>query len=141
MMSNLQVFLLQMALTVLVYALIAKWYIARALEGLPRNTILGYLLLPHALRHIGLTAVVPMFVEPTVPMLWSYRVGYGDLLTQVLATLTILALRGQWAFAIAMVWITNVVGLADFVNAGIQATMLGFTPPYTKLTDYKLGGF
>ena len=133
-MSNRQVFVLQMLLTIVVYSLIARWYVAPAMANLTLHEIFGFLLLPHALRHIGLTAIVPVVVDPDVPREWSRPVGYGDLLTAFLAILTILALRFQWAPAIALVWLTNIVGFADFAFAGIQATRYG-------AYNYKLGGF
>jgi len=133
-MSNRQVFILQMLLSALVYSLIANWYIAPALAHLPQLEIFGYLLLPHALRHIGLTAIVPAVVDPNVPKEWSRPVGYGDLLTQVVAMLAILAIRCHWSFAIVMVWIANIVGFGDFVYAGIVATKY-------KAYNYQLGGF
>jgi len=133
-MSNRQVFVLQMGLSILIYSLIAKWYLAPAMAGLSLEQTLGFLLLPHAFRHIGLTAIVPVVVDPKVPKQWSRPVGYGDLAAQILATLTIIALRVHLPFAIAMVWITNIVGFGDFVNAGVQATKYG-------AYNYQLGGF
>jgi len=133
-MSNRQVFVLQMVLTVAVYGLIAKWYLAPAMAQLSLYQTLGYLMLPHALRHIGLTAIVPVVVDPAAPKQWKNPVGYGDLITALLAVVTLLALRADLGFAIVLVWITNLFGFADFVNAGVQATKV-------NAYDYKLGGF
>ena len=133
-MTNQQVFVLQLVLSVLVYTLIAKWYLAPLIAPLRLNQALGFLMLPHAMRHIGLTAIVPVVVDPNVPKEWSNPVGYGDLITQLLALITLFALRGDWRIAIGLAWITNIFGLADFVNAGIQATRY-------KAFDYQLGGF
>ncbi len=43
--------------------------------------------------------------------------AYGDLLAAVLAFLSILALRRQWAVAIPLVWIFNIAGFVDLLNA------------------------
>ena len=51
------------------------------------------------------------------PRDFAEAVAYGDLLTSLLAVITLVALRGRWGFAIALVWLTNVVGFADLVNA------------------------
>ena len=133
-MTNQQVFVLQMALTILVYALIARWYLAPAMSRFSFHQKVGYLMLPHALRHIGLTAIVQVVVDPKVPKEWSQPVGYGDLITAGLAIVTLLALRGRWPIAIGLVWLTNIVGFADFANAGIQATRY-------EAFNYQLGGF
>jgi len=133
-MSNRQVFVLQMVLTVAVYGLIAKWYLAPAVAHLSLYQTLGFLMLPHALRHIGLTAIVPVVVDPAAPKQWKNPVGYGDLITALLAVITLLTLRADLGFAIVLVWITNLFGFADFVNAGVQATKV-------NAYDYKLGGF
>jgi hypothetical protein len=133
-MSNRQVFFLQMTLSSVVFFLIAMWYVAPALAHLSLYETLGYLLLPHAFRHIGLTAIVPVVVDSKVPKPWRDQLGYGDLLVAILAIVTIIALREQWPFAIAMVWITNVVGFVDNVNVSIQSTKHG-------VWDHGLGGF
>lgn len=52
-----------------------------------------------------------------LPRDFAEAVAYGDLLTSVLAVVTLIALRGRFGLAIALVWITNIVGLADLANA------------------------
>jgi hypothetical protein len=133
-MSSYAVFVLQMVMTILVYSLISNWYLAPALAHLALPQILGYLLLPHTMRHIGLTSIVNAVVDPKVNPQWRNEVGYGDLLAAALAIVTILMLHFEVGGAIAMVWITNIVGLADWANAGIKATRF-------KVWDYQLGGF
>jgi len=49
-MNNFQIFGLQFTLSTLVYALIARWYIAPILARLPLREALPPLLLTHALR-------------------------------------------------------------------------------------------
>ena len=43
--------------------------------------------------------------------------AYGDLLAALLALLAIAALRMAWAGAIPLVWLFNVEGTLDLVNA------------------------
>jgi hypothetical protein len=52
-----------------------------------------------------------------LPQDFRDQVAYGDLLTSVLAIITLIALRARVDYAIALVWITNVVGTLDLVNA------------------------
>jgi hypothetical protein len=46
--------------------------------------------------------------------------AYGDLLAAVLALLAIAALRAAWSAAIALVWVFNIEGTLDLVNAFYQ---------------------
>jgi uncharacterized membrane protein len=63
----------------------------------------------HRARRVGRRTALPRdFAE---------AVAYGDLATSVLAVLTLLALRARLGIAIALVWLVNVVGTADLVNA------------------------
>ena len=55
-MTTLQIFGLQFAFNLLVYALVARWYIAPRLAALPLQAALIPLLLFHALRTLGLVA-------------------------------------------------------------------------------------
>lgn len=79
-MNNFQIFGLQFTLSTLVYALIARWYIAPILARLPLREALPPLLLTHALRGLGLTVLVTAVVSPEVPRAFATQVAYGDLL-------------------------------------------------------------
>jgi hypothetical protein len=48
-------------------------------------------------------------------------IGYGDLITALLALVALAALRARFSGAIALVWIMVIVGLLDTVNAIIQS--------------------
>src|SRR5258708_16029870 len=52
-----------------------------------------------------------------VPADFAAAVAYGDLLTTVLAVITLVALRARWSVAIGLVWLTNIVGTVDLLNA------------------------
>jgi hypothetical protein len=52
-----------------------------------------------------------------LPRDFAEAVAYGDLATSVLAIITLVALRRQLRVALGLVWATNVVGLADLLNA------------------------
>lgn len=71
----------------------------------------------HAFRPIGATVLVASVAGTALPRDFAEAVAYGDLVTSVLAILTLLALRARLAFAIALVWATNLVGTADLANA------------------------
>jgi len=123
-MDSFQIFGVQFLLSLLVYGLLAKWYVAPALARLPLRDALIPLLVPHAFRHLGLVFLVPAVVAPTLPPAFALPAAYGDLLAGVLALLAMIALRGRWAVAIALAWLANVVGTLDLLYAFYQGIPL-----------------
>jgi hypothetical protein len=71
----------------------------------------------HALRPIGATVLVATVAGTALPRDFTEQVAYGDLATSVLAVVTLVALRARLGFAIALVWLTNIVGTVDLANA------------------------
>jgi hypothetical protein len=124
-MTIFQIFGLQFLLSLIVYSLIASWYVAPRLAALPIGAALTPLLFLHAFRHVGMVFLVPTVVGPALPAAFAVPAAYGDLLAGLLALLAILGLRGQWAAARMLVWIFNVVGTVDLLNALFQGARLG----------------
>jgi hypothetical protein len=126
-MTILQIFGLQVVLSFVVYGLVAKWHVAPRLATLPLGAALAPLLVLHALRHMGMVFLVPTVVGPSLPASFAMPAAYGDLLAGLLALAALIALRGAWSIAIPIVWVFNVVGLLDLVNAfyqGLSARVL-----------------
>lgn len=113
----LAVFGLQNLFSFVVFGLVAWWYGWPWLRSVDRTTAFTALTFVHALRPIGATALVTSVVGTALPENFAQGVAYGDLLTSVLAVVTLLALRARLGFAIALVWLTNIVGAADLANA------------------------
>lgn len=116
-MDTLTIFLTQFLLSIVVYSLIAKWYAAPWLAGKTLAAALMLMILPHAFRHIGLGFMVPGLVGDPLPGLFAGGAAYGDFTAGLLAILALVALRSGWALAIPLVWVFNVVGTADLLNA------------------------
>lgn len=116
-MDTLTIFLTQFILSILVYSLIARWYAAPWLAGKSLETALMLLILPHAFRHIGLGFMVPGLVGDPLPDLFAGGAAYGDFAAGLLAITALIALRNGWGLAIPLVWVFNVVGAADLMNA------------------------
>jgi hypothetical protein len=57
------------------------------------------------------------FVSPQLPSWFGSQVGWGDFAAAVLALLSMAALTWRWTFALPIVWIFNLVGTADLLNA------------------------
>ncbi len=116
-MDTLAIFGLQFFLSVVVWGLIAKWLVTPWLETKSPRQALFWLTLPHAFRHVGMVFLVPGVVAQTLPESFAAPAAYGDLLTGVLALLALIALRTSWAGAVMLVWLFNVVGTVDLLNA------------------------
>ena len=123
-MGTFEIFGLQFALSIVVYALIFRWYVSPWLASMPARSALVILLIPHLLRHLGMTFLVTTVVSADVPRSFAAEVGYGDLLALMLALLSVLALRARAEFAQGLVWVFNVVGSLDLMNALYQGLRL-----------------
>lgn len=120
-MEPIVLFGIQFTFCLAAYALIASWYVAPRLSRLPRELALVPLVWIHAFRIVGGTILAPGSVDAAVPMEFRTIIGYGDMVTGVLALLALIALRVRFRYAIALVWLCLAVGLADTVNAIIQS--------------------
>ncbi len=123
----------QFSFSLLLFALVAKWYISPALRELPASAALVPLFLVHALRYLPSSAFAPGQVDPTVPMNALAAIAYGDLGSAVLALIAALFLRYQWSGAIGVAWTVNIVTSIDWLYAGFLAAS-------SQLVTYPMGG-
>jgi len=126
-MTPTQIFGLQFALSLTVYALIARWYVAPRLAAMPLRDALVPLLLLHAFRHMGLVFLLPGFVGSALPAQFAVPTAYGDLATGLLALTAAIALRSGWPLALGLVWAANIVGTLDFAYGFYQGARLGIS--------------
>ena len=106
-----------------VWGLIGAHYFWPALRVKSRVEALRPLLLFHALRFVGLVFLVPGVVSPDLPDAFARPAAYGDLATSLLA-LAALATLGRSSGTI-IVWLFNIVGTVDLLNAFYQGNRLG----------------
>ena len=78
------------------------------------------LLLLHSFRFIGLAFLIPGVTSQPLDSRFANPAAYGDLLAALLAFLAIFALRRGWRTAIPLVWIFNLEGTMDLLNAVTQ---------------------
>ncbi len=123
-MTMFQIFGLQFAMSLVLYALIAAWYVAPRLARLPLAQALQPLLFLHAFRHLGLVFLVPTVVGPALQPGFAMPAAYGDLLAALLALLVIVALRRGWGAAVPLAWLFSVVGTLDLAYALYQGARL-----------------
>ena len=143
-MDPLSIFGLQLIMSLFAYSLLARWYVGPWLNRKPKTQALSLLVFPHTLRHLGLVFLVPGIPTQTLPGFFANPVAFGDLASAVLAILSVIALRRQWRGALALVWVFNIVGTVDLVNALRHAEavpLLGaawYIPTYTGYWDVKI---
>ena len=110
-------FFISFLMGLLAFSLIAKWYVWPYLQSQSREDALIPLLLLHTFRYIGLSFLIPTVVTAQISIHFAYSAGYGDLLAALLAFVAIAALRMRWSIAMLIVWVFNIVGVLDFLNA------------------------
>ncbi len=116
-MDTLAIFGLQFLMSLIVFSLLAKWKLAPWLKTIPQLQGLFWLTMPHAFRHIGMVFLVPGVVAQPLPDGFANPAAYGDLAAALLALLALVALQKASTAAMPMVWIFNIVGTVDLLNA------------------------
>src|SRR5919204_933258 len=119
------IFTIQVVLALVTFALLARWYVAPRLAGLPREVALQPLLAVHTIRYIGLVFLAPTAVRPALSSSFAIPAGLGTAIAGLLALAAIAALRRRSPLAIPLTWIFSVEGIADFANAFLQAGLHG----------------
>lgn len=116
-----QIFGLQFVLSLFVFAFAARWFVNPWLREQALGVALSVLLLPHAFRHIGLSFLVPSLNADALPNFFATTAAYGDLISALLAILALLVLQINVRAALPFVWVFNIVGTVDLINALRQA--------------------
>jgi hypothetical protein len=96
---------------------VAYIYVWPALRTFPRFEALRLLAAFHAFRFFGMNFLVAGFVSPELSSDFVSKIGWGDLIAAVLALFSMAALSWRWSIAIPVVWIFNIWGTLDLMNA------------------------
>lgn len=81
------------------------------------------ILVLHGFRYIGLAVLIPGVVSPELSAsVFARELAYGDLAAATLALIALAALRTRWAGP--LVWIFNIFGTADLLNAFYQGSRI-----------------
>jgi hypothetical protein len=123
----------QFTFSLVLFSLVATWYISPVLNTLPVRTALVPLFLVHALRYLPSSAFAPGQIDPRVPARAMEAIAYGDLASAVLALVAALFLYYSWRGAIAVAWAVNIAMSLDWIFAGYIAAS-------NQLVTYPLGG-
>lgn len=118
---------LSVTIGLLASGLIALWYVWPRIRSMPARDALMVLIFPHVFRYLGLSFLIHGVTTAPMDPRFALPTAYGDLLTAVLALISIAALKANTRAAIPLVWIFSVVGTLDFLNA--FARRLTFAAP------------
>lgn len=96
---------------------VAYIYVWPFVRALPRYQALRLLAAFHAFRFFGLNFLVVGFVSPEISVNFASKVGWGDFITAAFALLSMAALSWRSSIAIPLVWVFNIWGSIDLLNA------------------------
>jgi hypothetical protein len=100
----------------LAWSVFAAQYIWPAISKRERAEALRPILVLHGFRYIGLAELIPGVVSPQLSAtVFARGLAYGDLAAATLALIALAALRTR--LAEPLVWVFNIVGTADLLNA------------------------
>ena len=106
-----------------IFYVAARLYLLPQLSRLRPKQVLVPILLLHSMRHLGLMFLTRGATYPGLSSEFAYPAAFGDLLTAIIALVTIpIVLRGT-AFAKPAVWFFNIFGTLDLVTAITLATI------------------
>jgi hypothetical protein len=125
-MPSIALFGTSIAFSFVAWALVTVHFIWPELRDRSRVDALRPLLILHAFRFVGLSFLIPGVVSPDLPAAFALSAAYGDIAAAVLALLSLAALRGS--LGIPLVWIFNVWGAVDLLDAFYQANAGGLVP-------------
>jgi len=125
-MPALLIFGISVAFSFVAWSAVTALYIWPALQSRSRVEALRMLLVLHTFRFEGLSFLVPGIVSPDLPIAFAHDAAYGDLTAAILALLALASLRSAWG--VAVVWLFNIWGSIDLLNAFYQANNAGLVP-------------
>jgi hypothetical protein len=117
---------ISITLSFVAWGIVTARYFWPRLGTQPRAQALKPLLLLHSFRFVGLAFLVPGVVSPDLPIAFARPAAYGDLIAAVLALLSLALLASR--MGIVSVWVFNIWGTADLLNAFYQGNLTGLAP-------------
>lgn len=103
-------------------------YVWPLMATLSPQALLTPILLLHMGRELGLMFLFEGATRPGMPAAFAVPAAWGDLAAAVLALVALWAVRRRASSARACVWVFNVFGTADLLNAIAMAVIHGSAP-------------
>lgn len=120
-MSPVAVIYVEFYMSLLTFGLVAWRYAVPAMRARPFSEAVVPILLIHSLRHLGMMYLSPAAMPNPPDAGFANPTAYGDLLTAVLALVSLGVLRLNAGAGRAVIWIFNLVGFADLGLAAVNA--------------------
>jgi hypothetical protein len=107
----------------LAWGVFAAEFIWPAISKRERAQALRPILVLHGFTYIGLAVLIPGVVSSGLPTtMFAQGLAWGDLATATLALIALATLRTRWSGA--LIWIFNIFGAADLLNAFYQGNRI-----------------
>lgn len=108
---------LGMLLALISWTLVFSWYVHPLAKNLPVHRVIEPILLLHTFRYIGLMFLIPGVTAGILDARFAQPAAYGDLIAAILAFIAIAGIRLKLSWALVSVWVFNIWGMADLLNA------------------------
>jgi hypothetical protein len=119
---------LNLIATTVVFYVAARIYLLPNLDRLRPRVVLVPILLLHSLRHLGLMFLTRGATYPGLPSQFAYPAALGDFVTAVLAFVALFFVLRESTAAKLFVWVFNIVGTIDLLDAITLATVYKALP-------------
>ena len=130
---------LNLVANTVIFYIATRLYLLPVLPRLRPQQVLLPILLLHSTRHLGMMFLTRGATYPGLPAEFAYPAACGDLLTAIIALLTIpLLIRGS-AMAKPVVWFFNIFGTLDLLSAITLATV--YNAPVSMGPSYWIPAF
>ncbi len=117
---------LSMTMAIATWTLIFVWYVHPGLRTRGFAAAMRPLLLLHCFRYLGLMFLIPGVTAEPLDARFAVPAAYGDLIAAGLAFVALAALGLRRPITLTSVWVFNIWGLADLLNA--VARGIAYTP-------------
>jgi hypothetical protein len=114
--DNRTLLVVQVVLSIVAWSTVAVVFIRPRLAALEPRTALRWLIAPHMFRHIGMSLLATGVPGPGLDPSFASWVATGDLITMLLATVTVIALGRPGRLGLALAALTTAVGLLDLLH-------------------------
>src|SRR6266568_7917778 len=122
-----------------IFYVAARLYLLPLVSRLRPQQILVPILLLHSTRHLGMMFLTRGATYPGLPPQFAYPAAFGDLLTAIIALVTIPIVLRRSSLAKPAVWVFNVFGTVDLVVAITLATI--YNAPVAMGPSYWIPAF
>jgi hypothetical protein len=106
-----------------IFYIAARLYLLPLVSRVRPQKILVPILLLHSTRHLGMMFLTRGATYPGLPPEFAYPAAFGDLITAVLAFVAIPLVLCGARLAKSVVWIFNIFGTLDLLEAITSATI------------------